>query len=112
VITYYLQKRHIFGDMKLEVLDSTGKHLATLPTSKRRGLSRVTWSMRMPPARIPPAATAAFGPGPRFMPGTYTVPTHRGRFHVHDEASSYARRPDDALNRRTSSTVRSFAQAV
>ena len=73
VITYYLQKRHIFGDMKLEVLDSTGKHLATLPTSKRRGLSRVTWSMRMPPARIPPAATAAFGPGPRFMPGTYTV---------------------------------------
>jgi len=73
VITYYLQKRHIFGDMKLEVLDSAGKLLTTLPTSKRRGLSRVTWSMRMPPARIPPAATAAFGPGPRYMPGTYTV---------------------------------------
>ena len=73
VITYYLKKRHIFGDMKLEVLDSAGKLLTTLPTSKRRGLSRVTWSMRMPPARIPPAATAAFGPGPRYMPGTYTV---------------------------------------
>jgi photosystem II stability/assembly factor-like uncharacterized protein len=73
VITYYLQKRHIFGDMKLEVLDSAGKLLTTLPTSKRRGLSRAAWSMRMPPARIPPAATAAFGPGPRYMPGTYTV---------------------------------------
>ena len=73
VITYYLQKRHIFGDMKLEVHDSTGKLLATLPTSKRRGLSRATWSMRMPPARIPPAASAAFGVGPRYLPGTYTV---------------------------------------
>ena len=73
VITYYLQKRHIFGDMKLEVHDSTGKLLATLPTTKRRGLSRASWSMRMPPARIPPAASAAFGTGPRYMPGTYTL---------------------------------------
>jgi photosystem II stability/assembly factor-like uncharacterized protein len=73
VITYYLQKRHIFGDLKLEVRDSAGKLVQSLPTSKRRGLSRVAWSMRMPPARIPPAATAGFGVGPRFMPGTYTV---------------------------------------
>lgn len=27
----------------------------------------------MPPPRIPPAATAAFGVGPRFLPGRYTV---------------------------------------
>ena len=73
VITYYLQKRHIFGDMKLEVHDSTGKLIASLPTTKRRGLSRATWSMRMPPSRIPPAASAGFGVGPRYMPGTYTV---------------------------------------
>jgi photosystem II stability/assembly factor-like uncharacterized protein len=73
VITYYLQKRHIFGDMKLEVLDSTGKLLSTLPTSKRRGLSRATWSMRMGPPRIPAAASAAFAVGPRYLPGTYTV---------------------------------------
>ncbi|HVZ41154.1 MAG TPA: sialidase [Candidatus Kapabacteria bacterium] len=73
VITYFLQKRHIFGDMKLEIHDPSGKLLATLPTSKRRGLSRVTWSMRMDPPRIPPAATAGFGVGPRYLPGTYTV---------------------------------------
>ncbi len=73
VITYYLQKRHIFGDMKLEVRDSVGKLIQSLPTSKRRGLSRVAWSMRMTPPRIPTAATAGFGVGPRFMPGTYTV---------------------------------------
>ena len=49
--------------------------LDTIPTSKRRGLNRVTWSMRMKPPRVPPAATAAFGAtvGPRVLPGTYTV---------------------------------------
>lgn len=73
IITYFLQKRHIFGDMKLEVRDSAGKLLASLPTSKRRGLSRVAWPMRMPPPRIPPAATAGFATGPRFLPGRYTV---------------------------------------
>jgi hypothetical protein len=73
IITYFLQKRHIFGDMKLEVRDSAGKLVTTLPTSKRRGLSRVAWSMTMPPPRIPPAASAAFGVGPRFLPGRYTV---------------------------------------
>ena len=73
IITYFLQKRHIFGDMQLEVRDSAGKLLATLPTSKRRGLSRVAWPMRMPPPRIPAAATAAFATGPRFLPGRYTV---------------------------------------
>src|SRR5258705_8470200 len=67
VITYYQRRRHIFGDMKLEVYDASGKLVSTLPTSKRRGLSRVTWSMRLSAPRVPPAASAAFGAafGPR-----------------------------------------------
>jgi photosystem II stability/assembly factor-like uncharacterized protein len=78
VITYYLQKRHIFGDMKLQLFDSAGKLVQTLPTSKRRGLSRAAWSMRMPPPRVPTAATAAFVVGPRFLPGAYTVKLTEG----------------------------------
>jgi photosystem II stability/assembly factor-like uncharacterized protein len=74
VITYYLQKRHIFGDMKLEVLDSEGEVVATLPSTKRRGLSRVTWSMRLPPPTVPAAASATGASvGPRLLPGSYTV---------------------------------------
>ena len=75
VITYYLKKRHIFGDMKIEVLDSAGKVVGTVPSTKRRGLSRVTWAMRLPPPRVPPAASAAFSAayGPRVLPGGYTV---------------------------------------
>ncbi len=75
VITYYQRRRHIFGDMKLEVFDAGGKLLGTMPTSKRRGLNRVTWSMRLAAPRVPPAASAAFGAtvGPRVLPGTYTI---------------------------------------
>ena len=75
VITYYQQKRHIFGDLKIEVLDSGGKGVATIPSSKRRGLNRATWSMRLKAPRVPTAASAAFGAttGPRVLPGTYTV---------------------------------------
>ena len=40
VITYYQQKRHIFGDLKIEILDESGKLLSTVPSSKRRGLNR------------------------------------------------------------------------
>lgn len=78
VITYYLQRRHIFGDLKLEVFDSTGRLVQTLPAGKRRGLSRTAWSMRMAPPRVPPAASAAFVVGPRFLPGTYTVKLTEG----------------------------------
>ena len=75
VITYYQRRRHIFGDLKIEVLDANGKLIETIPSSKRRGLSRVTWSMRLPPPPVPNAATAANAGtfGPRLLPGTYTV---------------------------------------
>jgi len=75
VITYYQRRRHIFGDLKMEVLDQAGKRVGTVPSGKRRGLSRVTWSMRLKAPTVPPAASAAFGAafGARVLPGTYTV---------------------------------------
>src|SRR5437763_4794097 len=75
VITYYQQKRHIFGDLKIEILDVSGKVISTIPSSKRRGLNRATWSMFLKAPRVPTAASAAFGAsvGPHVLPGTYTV---------------------------------------
>lgn len=75
VITYYQKKRHIFGDLKIEILDEAGTVVGTIPSGKRRGLNRATWGMRMKSPRVPTAATAAFGAatGPRVLPGTYTV---------------------------------------
>ncbi|MGA3326946.1 MAG: sialidase [Terriglobia bacterium] len=80
VITYYQQKRHIFGKMKIEIFDAQGKLVDTLPPNNRRGLSRVNWAMRLKAPRVPPAATLAFetATGPRVVPGIYTVKMTRG----------------------------------
>ncbi len=74
-ITYYLKKRHLIGDLKLEVYDAEGSLITTLPGGKRRGINRVPWPMRLPPPKMPPAAEPVFGAlfGPRVLPGTYTV---------------------------------------
>jgi hypothetical protein len=81
VITYYQKKRHIFGKMKIEILDAQGKVVDTLPPNNRRGISRVDWPMRLKAPRVPPAASAAFeaSQGPRVLPGTYTVKMTRGK---------------------------------
>jgi photosystem II stability/assembly factor-like uncharacterized protein len=75
VITYYQKSRHLFGKLKLEVLDSTGRVVDTLPASKRPGLNRVIWSMHEKPPRVPPAVQLANAgtQGPRLLPGTYKV---------------------------------------
>src|SRR2546428_9067912 len=69
VITYYQKKRHIFGDLKIEVFDQAGKLVGTVPSSKRRGLSRVTWRCATRAPACPPRAGAGFaarsGPGSR-----------------------------------------------
>ena len=75
IISYFQKNRHVIGRMKLEILDKDGNVVDELPTSKRKGLNRVEWSMRTKPPQVPPAASLAFSAtqGQRFMPGTYTV---------------------------------------
>lgn len=80
VITYYQKTRHLFGKLKLEVLDADGNLIDTLPTSKRRGINRVYWSMSRKPPTVPPAASVAGNSlqGPRVPPGTYTLRLTKG----------------------------------
>ena len=74
-ISYFQKSRHLFGKLKIEVLDAEGKVLDTLPASVRRGINHVYWSMRAAPPRVPKAAQIAFNStqGPRVPPGDYTV---------------------------------------
>ncbi|MFL6527634.1 MAG: WD40/YVTN/BNR-like repeat-containing protein, partial [Chthoniobacterales bacterium] len=80
VIMYYQRTRHLYGKLKIEVLDPSGRVIDELPASKRSGLNRVTWSMREKPPRVPPAAQVAFSGsrGPRVVPGTYTIRLTKG----------------------------------
>src|SRR5262249_16294228 len=75
VINYYQRQRHLFGKIKLEVLDSSGRWVDAPPASTRPGLNRFSWTMRANPPRVPPAAQVAASGirGPRLVPGDYTV---------------------------------------
>ncbi|HEX6898408.1 MAG TPA: glycosyl hydrolase [Thermoanaerobaculia bacterium] len=82
-ITYYLKKRHIVGDFKVEVFDAQGKLISSLPAGKRRGINRVQWPMRLAPPKLPPANSLVVGSmftmlGPRVLPGAYTVKLTQG----------------------------------
>lgn len=80
VITYYQRARHLYGPIRLEVLDGEGKTVTTLPASMRRGLNRTVWSMMTKGPRVPSAARVAFSAtsGPRVLPGVYTVRLTKG----------------------------------
>jgi photosystem II stability/assembly factor-like uncharacterized protein len=73
-IDYYLRKRHLIGELRIEVYDQEGELITTLPSGKRRGLNRVYWPMRLPPPKLPPATNLVFVfQGPRVLEGDYKV---------------------------------------
>ena len=100
VLTYYQRTRHLFGPLKLEILDASGRVVDELPASKRRGLNRVEWSMREKPPHVPPAVQLAFAgtQGPRVLPGTYTARMTKG-------GQVYEQKFDVGLDRRATFTV-------
>jgi photosystem II stability/assembly factor-like uncharacterized protein len=80
-IAYYQKSRHLFGKLKIEVLDAQGATIDTIPASVRRGINHVYWSMHAKPPRVPPAAQVAFNStqGPLVPPGAYTVRMTKGK---------------------------------
>ncbi len=82
-IVYYQRKRHMFGDLKLEVRNDKGDPVTTISGDKGCGLNRVQWAQRIKPPRVPPAASLILNPfalvGPAVPEGTYTVKLIKGK---------------------------------
>ncbi len=81
-INYYMKKRHIFGDMRIEIYNERGKLVKTLPAGKRKGINRVSWYVRKKPPKVKASSPnlafrTAFGP--TFPPGKYTVKIIEGK---------------------------------
>jgi photosystem II stability/assembly factor-like uncharacterized protein len=84
-IVYFLKKRHMFGEMKLEIFTPEGELLKVLPGGKRKGLNFVQWSPRLKPPKVAPSPTldpsisfaASFGP--TAPEGTYTYRLTKGK---------------------------------
>jgi photosystem II stability/assembly factor-like uncharacterized protein len=79
-VSYYLKSRHIFGTLKVEILDASGKVIETLPAGTHQGINRVYWNMRLPAPKS--AAAPGLGAralvGPMVPEGKYTVRVTRG----------------------------------
>lgn len=89
-IVYYQKKRHIFGDLKLDIYDAKGQLVTSLQGDKRRGLNRVQWPERSKPPKMPPAAGLVMNEfvfyGPQAQEGTYTVKLTKGKETYSSEA--------------------------
>ena len=109
LLTYYLKKRHIFGDMHLEVYGPDGKKIRDLAAGKRKGINRVQMPIRLKPPRVPTSKTLSFAGffGPMLEPGTYTVKIIKkdkvlqGEFVIKDDPSLPYTAEDRALQRKT-----------
>lgn len=83
-IVYWLKKRHVFGDLRVEVYDDGGTLLATIPGTKRVGVNRIGWATRLKPPKVPPASSLLFGgfEGPRIAEGTYRIKLIKGKAEI------------------------------
>jgi len=112
IISYYLKKRHIFGDMYLEVYDDQEELINTLVAGKRRGINRVPLSIRKkapPIGEMRSRSFRSFGAmqGPAMPAGEYTIvivkedTRVRGTFTLLDDPQSPHSPEDRQLQRQT-----------
>jgi photosystem II stability/assembly factor-like uncharacterized protein len=75
VINYYLRERAVIGDIRLEIYNSEGKLVKTLPASIRKGINTVKWDMAMPPPKVATGSRVDFsGFNSPYVPaGNYTI---------------------------------------
>lgn len=79
-VCYYLKKRHMFGEMYIDLSDSDGKFLKKVPAGNRKGINIVRVATAMDPPKVPKSPNmlgeAAFGP--EYVAGTYNVKLVKG----------------------------------
>ncbi len=82
-LVYYQKKRHLFGDLRVDVYSPDGQLLTSLPAGKRKGLNRVTWTARQKAPKMPAATALVIQPfvffGPRVPEGDYPVKVVKGK---------------------------------
>lgn len=79
-IIYYLKDRLTTGDLKIEIVDKDNKVVGTVPGTKRKGLNKIDWSMRIKPPRVATGIRidGAGFTGPLVPAGEYTIRITKG----------------------------------
>lgn len=97
---YYFKERINAGNIKLEISDSTGKLVQSIPGTNRKGINRVVWGQRIAPPKTATGATKPDNGGaiaPQVLPGNYTLTLKVGKDEykqpfklVHDQSSAFS----------------------
>lgn len=79
-IVYYMNKRHTFGKMTLEIFDEEGNKVADLPPGKSKGLNEVLWNYTHQMPKVAKGKTLTFGgfSAPKYPAGKYKVRMTKG----------------------------------
>ncbi|MDQ3022557.1 MAG: glycosyl hydrolase [Bacteroidota bacterium] len=113
VIVYYLKDRVVTGEVKVDIYNNSGTLLKSLPGTKRKGVNRVTWDMKLKPPKVAPGVTpdrSGFF-GPSIDPGTYIVKltkgdkTYTGNLEIIQDPNSPYGKEDIALRNETTMKI-------
>jgi hypothetical protein len=75
-ILYYLKDRVNSGNVVVQIYDSAGNFLVDLPGTKRKGINKITWNMRLKPPHVAQGGSKldwASTIGPMVLEGKYKV---------------------------------------
>jgi hypothetical protein len=75
-IQYYFKERLNTGDVRIDILDNEGNLIQTMPGSKRKGINKVFWNLKMTPPKVASGGNRIDFAGftaPMVLPGIYTV---------------------------------------
>jgi len=75
-ILYYLKDRVNSGNVTVQIYDSLGNFLVDLPGTKRKGINKITWNMRLKPPHVAQGGSKldfASTIGPMVLEGKYKI---------------------------------------
>ncbi|NHF59844.1 hypothetical protein FK220_010870 [Flavobacteriaceae bacterium TP-CH-4] len=80
-IKYYLNKRHTFGKMIMEIQDMEGNKIVELGPGKSKGINIVNWNYTRKQPKVAKGKTFSFGgfTSPQVPAGTYKVVMTKGK---------------------------------
>jgi photosystem II stability/assembly factor-like uncharacterized protein len=87
-IMYYMKSRLNSGEVKVQIYDEQNKLLVELPGTKRKGINRITWNMRLKPPRVAEGGSKADWAstiGPMVREGKYKVKIVAGALNAEGE---------------------------
>ncbi len=80
-IKYYLNRRHTFGKMSMEIQDMKGNKIVELGPGKSKGINIVNWGFTRKQPKVAKGKTFTFGgfTSPKVPAGTYKVVMKKGK---------------------------------